>query len=136
MSFVLVLFLVTLFVFERQLLGDEVLHAHQPPRVQRARDDRRLHSTTRFVFVLAVAESALVGEVEDVGEGAFDTPELIPDEDTLIGPFSLGSVETFSETFTEIEGAVWNAFGLQVRSPLAIDISDWLRSLGRLPPLR
>lgn len=70
------------------------------------------------------------------GQGEFDTPESIPDEEALIGPFSLGTLETFSQTFAVIEAEVWNAFGLQVRSPLAIDIPDWLRSIGRLPPLR
>src|SRR4051794_35755010 len=81
MALVLLLLLVALFVLELQFLGDEVLHADESPRVERAVGDRRLHCAARFVLVLAVAEPAPIGEVEDVGEGAFDAAPARPQAD-------------------------------------------------------
>ena len=57
---------------QRHLLGDEPLEAGEAVGVERAVVDGRPHGAARLLVVLAVAEPAVLHQLEDVGEGPLD----------------------------------------------------------------
>ena len=62
----------TLFLFQRRFLLDQPVEACEAHRVERPCCDRRLDSAARLLVVLAVTETAVIHQVEHVGECTLD----------------------------------------------------------------
>ena len=67
-----------LLVLQRRLLGDEALQVGEAVGVEPAVVDRLAHRTPGLLVVLAVAEPALVHQLEHVGEGSLDAAARQP----------------------------------------------------------
>ena len=62
-------------------LGDESLQAREPTCIERARIDGSAHRATGFAVVFAVAEPAVVHQIEYIGKGPLDTATRQPQTD-------------------------------------------------------
>ena len=70
-----------LLFFEGRFLFDEPVQAPKSYGFERASSDRRLHRAAGLLLVLAVAEAAVVHQLEHVGERPLDATPAAPQAD-------------------------------------------------------
>lgn len=101
-------------VFEVLAMGERLRRAARRPEVE-------LVIECEFVLPKKACAVVLDGRMDRL----FD----VPDGETQIGPYTLGNIEDWERTYTEIQRGIWAALGLRVAEPVTFDMHAWLAQI-------